>query len=411
MKLFGTALALAFSMTLAGTASALSSDAAVEAAQMHLYSGKLADGERVLAAMVAADSDDAEARFALGGVQFVRAVERLAQDFYRHGLEPPEHVMIPLFRLPLPRNPSPEPLTYEALRTILATFVQNLEAAETTLAGMGDGDVKLPLHLGRVKLDLDGDGTLSEEETLWRIFGHLAGRRNLDAEEGEAFMIGLDRGDVDWLRGYSHVLMAFAEFLLAHDFSATFDHSFHLLFPRADLPYSGAVTGEKAVSRDIPAIADVIAFVHTIRWPVADASRRQAVRSHLKAVAAASRESWTAILAETDDDHEWVPNPNQTSLFPGLNVTEERVAIWLAAIDEMEAVLDGRKLLPHWRYEKGIDLKAFFETPQTFDLVLMLTGSGAVPFLADGEITSAETWDAIDSAFGGDFFSFAAWFN
>ena len=38
--------------------------------------------------------------------------------------------------------------------------------------------------------------------------------------------------------------------------------------------------------------------------------------AHLEAMIALSRESWKFILAEPDDDHEWVPNPKQHSVLP-----------------------------------------------------------------------------------------------
>jgi hypothetical protein len=67
--------------------------------------------------------------------------------------------------------------------------------------------------------------------------------------------------------------------------------------------------------------------------------------------------------------------------------------------------------VPHWRFSKGIDMKAFFEQPQSFDLVLLLTGQGALPFLADGDIVTAERRGEITRAFEGSFFEYAMWFN
>ena len=59
-----------------------------------------------------------------------------------------------------------------------------------------------------------------------------------------------------------------------------------------------------------------------------------------------SRLSWKEILAETDDDREWVPAPKQTSrAIAALPVTQEIVDGWLAVLDDIDAVLDGRKLI------------------------------------------------------------------
>lgn len=73
-----------------------------------------------------------------------------------------------------------------------------------------------------------------------------------------------------------------------------------------------------------------------------------------------------------------------------------------AFLDESEAILEGRRLAPHWRFARGVSVKAFFEEPQTFDLVLFVS-RGALPYLAEGPITSPERWGADHSRFRGQF--------
>src|SRR5262245_31057357 len=98
-------------------------------AQKHLYAGTLAEGQAELTRLVARQPNDPSARFALGGIQFMRAVEGLAQSLHRHGLEaPPRPVNVPILRLPVPPNPRPEPLTYEGFRGILQRLVEDLGA-------------------------------------------------------------------------------------------------------------------------------------------------------------------------------------------------------------------------------------------------------------------------------------------
>jgi hypothetical protein len=53
----------------------------------------------------------------------------------------------------------------------------------------------------------------------------------------------------------------------------------------------------------------------------------------------------------------------------------------------------------------------FFDKPETFDLVMLLTGAGAVPYLRDGPITSPQRWREITQAFEDNFFAYALWFN
>jgi hypothetical protein len=57
-------------------------------------------------------------------------------------------------------------------------------------------------------------------------------------------------------------------------------------------------------------------------------------------------------------------------------------------------------------------MKRFFDEPQTFDLVPIITGPGAVPYLETGKVLTAEEFAAIQRQFGGaGFMTFAIWFN
>ncbi|TIS30595.1 MAG: hypothetical protein E5W95_35545, partial [Mesorhizobium sp.] len=58
-------------------------------------------------------------------------------------------------------------------------------------------------------------------------------------------------------------------------------------------------------------IADFISLVHLVNWPVVEPERRQAARRHLMEMIRLSREDWKAIRAETDNDREWLPGPQQ----------------------------------------------------------------------------------------------------
>jgi hypothetical protein len=390
---------------------------ALQSVRDRLYAGQLAEAEAALSAVLARTPAPVEARFALGSIRFLRSVERLGQSLHRHGFEAQELLAPHIFWIPVPPNPQPAPLTYEGFRAIVQTFRDDVLQAEAILAEIGDAEVKLPLDLARVRLDLNGDGRGDQAESLAAIVAQLrprAGAQTPSASTPE-FVVAFDTGDVYWLRGYAHQLAGIAEFWLAHDFRRTFEQSFHLLFPRAGLP-GAAVFAHAARNADgrmsnEAMIGEAIAFVHLIQWPVVEPDRMKRARHHFKAMAALSRDSWRAILAETDDDHEWVPGPRQTSLFPGRPVTEDMVGSWLRIVDTLDAVLDGRKLVPHWRFAKGMDLRRFFDEPRPFDPVLLATGHGALPFLADGETISSREWNEMVRAFQREFLFYALWFN
>ena len=134
---------------------------------------------------------------------------------------------------------------------------------------------------------------------------------------------------------------------------------------------------------------------------------------HLQEVTKLSRQSWKAILAETDDDHEWIPNPKQTGVFRGAKVSEEMVRRWFAFLDEADAILAGKKLVPFWRDAggRGVNFQRVFTEPTTFDLILWIQGTGATPNLEKGTITDPEFWKTTDRVFRGEFLGFAIWFN
>ena len=66
------------------------------------HTGLTATEARLTALPAPTDAD----RFALGGVQFLRAIEGSFQDRWKAGLTDPTGMM-PLLRLPIPDNPTP----------------------------------------------------------------------------------------------------------------------------------------------------------------------------------------------------------------------------------------------------------------------------------------------------------------
>jgi hypothetical protein len=384
----------------------------------HLYAGTLEAGEKALRAVTAEEPANAEARFALGGVLLVRAVERFGQSMYRHGLQAPRDVGMPLFSLPLAFNPNPEPLTYEGFRAILATLVQDLDTAQAELAGVGDSPVKLTVDIARIRLDLDGNGIADEREKLSAMIVSLAwaARRRANWAPGsDSLPVSFDLADVYWLRGYAHMMAVSAEFLLAHDFRATFDATFHLFFPRAGLPFSRLLRepdpiGPGRPRSDFGSILDFVAFIHLARWDVAEPARMVGIHTRLKSVIALSRKTWAAVRAETDDENEWLPGPHQKGVLE-MPVTEAMIDSWLGMLDEFEAVLDGRVLAPHPRFQRGINVKRMLTEPRPFDLVLWVTGHGVLPYLEDGPVVEGRAWAQAQGVFGRQFLAYAFWFN
>ena len=383
-----------------------------------LSADTVAARDTALGELDAAKASDPLAAYAAGSVQFFVALEKLAGGLHRHGFESPQSFMLPLMRLPVPANPNPEPLTYEGFRQILSDFREAMGQSAATLALVPAGaDIGLEVDLARLGIDLDGDGKIAPQESAAAIMAALSS--GAAAPDASALVFRFDRADGYWLQGYANFLMAQSDFWLAHDFRQAFDESFHMLFPKAKLPMQDTLVPLDEQSGSMFAsewrIADFVSFIHLVNWEVAEPERRKAARAELLEMIRLSREDWKAIRAETDNDREWLPGPQQSGVhrLTGLEVTQIEVQAWHAALQMAEDLLEGRKLLPHFRFaDKGINMKRFFDEPKTFDLVLSITGPGVVPYLEQGPMLTSEEWWALQSQFGGaGFMTFALWFN
>ena len=400
-----------------------------------LYAGELAKGVGTLTPLAA--GSDQEAKFGLGALQFLQGFEGLVQALYRHGLSSPDAGPLgPVLGIPVPQNVLAEPLDYGKFRTILQNLVTAMDTARATLTQAGEsGDYVIEVDLARVRFDINADGKADASESVGALFRTLAGVEaqppeplpnpttpetggvtSAPSEEGsgaaEQMLIGLDRADAIWLAGYSEVFAIQSDFFLAHDFTDFFNSIFHRFFPRARLPMQPYAQGGSLVMdpQTDTAIADAVAAIHTLNWPVVEPERLKGVLERAGAVTNFSRANWAAILLETDDNHELLPSPRQTGP-SGEQVTQEQVDAWLKTLDDVDGVIAGELLLPHWRFRQGFDLKAYFETATRTDLVMLLTGMGALPYLKDGPIANAEVFAAANRAFGENLIGYAFWFN
>lgn len=328
--------------------------------EKYLHSGQLARGEQVLESALAVAPQDDQLRFSLAVVQLFRGVERLGQSLYEYGCLP-ENNHLPFLRVPVPQNPDPSMITYPALRRILAGFHSDLSTVETTLAGIGEGPVKLPLRLAEVRLDLTGSG--ESKEKMIDILRKLMGRDFRGDKVNPEFLICLDRGDVAWLRAYCHLLMGIIDMQLSIDGEASFDLTADQLFAKPKRRFDGSQ--QERWTRQAEA------------WKVVkfqEPARLRHFRLHFLKVCELNRETWAYIRAETDNDHEWLPNPRQTGVLR-MPVTDPMIDAWLGMVAEVEGVFNGKKKLPAWIFQffspatkRGMNLQVFLdEPPETID--------------------------------------------
>lgn len=396
-------------------------------ARTHLYAGTLGEGLNQLRPFY--ERGDMEGRFGVGLMSFTQGLEHFAQGLYRHGFTAPDAgpVMGSPLVMPVPVNANPEPLDYDKFRALLQRLVEDMDAARVALLAAGEsGDYVMPVDILQVRVDLDGSGSGAENETIGMVMRAMFGAATVPGPTDpgapapttppapQPITIGFDRADAIWLAGYTQVVAAQADFLLAHDFRALFETTFHRFFPRAGLPMQDYVTSTGSLMLDPAsdnAIADALAAIHNLNFPVADADRLKRVRERLKDITALSRRNWEAILAETDNDHELLPNPNQVGLTPDAKITQEQINAWGLTLDAVDQILEGQLLIPHWRFAKGFDLKAYFEGAKRTDFMMLITGYDALPFLRDGPIASTENFRAATDVFGDALWGYAFWFN
>ena len=355
------------------------------------------------------EPDNDNIRAAAGMLRFFSAVELLNRGFYRYGATAPDLILRPL-QVPIPTNPDPEPFTYELSRRLAEQSIDNMTAAARLLADVKDPDVAFIVPLGQMKFDFTGDGTAETPLTTF-VAAAMNGGRSRSVAKWTTIKVDADRADVAWLLGYTHVLRAMAEGYLAYDGREFFDAIAPRLF--AGVPHPLAGVERERLRRDWQGILlDAAVAVKSCRFTPREPARLKMVHKHLRESVDRSRECWTHTLKETDDAREWLPGPGQTSVIP-LSIGKRQVDAWRLFLDETDAVLDGKRLIPHWRLKRthGINLKKILEEAPTLDLIDWSHGRGVLPFVEEGEVVSAETVDELDDAFGGRFLSFAAWIN
>ncbi len=380
----------------------------------YLENGEYVAGLKALQAALQKEPNNDQHRFGLGMLQMLHATDQLMQQLYDYGFGTPTSRLAgdltPLSRI-MPLNPNPKKLSYSQLRQIIQNWLEGIQQAEATLAGIKDVNVKLPLQVEKILLPM-GHGK-SQPLPLGKILQDMG---IIDAH-APAMLIVFDRGDVSWARGYLHLLMFFGDVALAHDAQDLFDCAGHLFFPNIETPHAfllkqRAGEGIQGIMSDWTIIADVVAMIHQMRFPLKEPIRMRSALNHLEQCMQLSRETWKYVLAETDDDHEWIPNPKQTGVLR-IKITSEMVNSWNLFLSEMDGILAGKKLIPFWRDADGmgINLRKVFIEPRTFDLVLWVQGTAATPYLEKGTVTNSETWAQLQRVFQGNFIGFAFWFN
>ena len=364
------------------------------------------------AALRASAQPDATSRFALGGVRFLRAVEKTLQLRYRHNATF-DGLGIPVLRLPLPPNPNAQPVYPALITDLFATLETDMDAAREALDGI-EGGVSLPVDLAALWFDINENATRDAGEGVFEVAASALAQRPDQAGLGgtsQSVTVRFDTADAAWLRAYTHLLSGVSNLVIAFDptdviaeIGASVEAMEKLRGPgRAD---------RYSFLRDQEQFVDLFAIAYGAINRVPDAARTVAARDHLLAMVSENRKFWQAAGAETDNDQEWIPNATQVSAL-GFALPEDTSSVWLDVLGDAEAVLKGDLLVGHWRIEPGggVNVARLLEDPVAVDIVTWIQGNGLLKYMESGPLVSNENLRRFERMFGGDALLFMVWLN
>lgn len=369
----------------------------------------LAATETRLAALAERAPDE---QLALGGVQFLRAIEGTFQTRWAAGLTD-RTGMLPLLRLPLDDNPAAPPLDPKVIAQVFRDAEARLSVAQASLAATpSDGDFGLTIALGDLWFDVNANATRDTGEDLLDIAGPaLLGWQWAERDPATpAPVIRLDAADAAWLSAYAHLLTGISEIVLAYDPTEPVSR---IMGARATMAQWGEAPPDFIFgSRTAPDSFDIIAMILATLDQSPDAARMLSARDHLLACIAENRRFWTLVGMEADNAQEWLPNDKQTSAL-GLALPVGTGLAWQAVLADAEAILKGEKLVPYWRIgdKGGVNVGRIFTDPRAVDVPGWIQGWAALPYLETGLLVTPESWSAFENLVGGDPMLLSIWLN
>ncbi len=383
--------------------------AAAETLSAELGRSGIAATETRLAALPS--PTDAE-RFALGGTQFLRAIEGSFQDRWSAGMTD-RTGMLPLLRLPLDDNPNPAPFDPKMIVGVFEHAAENLAKSRTTLTAIpGTSDFGLEIALDDIWFDDNSDGTRSKGEGIADILGLeiLGGMGDSGATPQPLLTVRFDVADAAWLAAYADMLGGVSATVRAYDPTEPITR---VMTARATLETFGTVEADPFFGGNSnPDAFDMIAMILATLNQTPDKALLAEAQTHFLNMVAENRQFWSRVASEQDNAHEWLPNDQQQSVL-GIDVPPGTGAAWMVMLSDFEAVMKGDKLVPYWRVggSAGINVARMFTDPRPIDIAGWIQGWDALPYLEKGRLVSNESADAFDALTSGRAMLFALYLN
>ena len=397
--MFRFAMIAALLLPLSAAAQSLSDDIAAHGIQA------AADRLQAIADPTPAD------RFALGGVLFLRGVERALQTRYRYALSP-ELTMIPVLRLPVPPNPAPEPFTPEAVPDLFRALLDDMALVETQMAAIpDDADMGVVMRPADIWFDIDGDGTRGKGEDLYAVLGPMMfSRTGVDAARLPTIEVRFDVADARWLAAYGELIRAVSLTVLAYDPTDAIRKVIETKAKLAEI--NSGMTMMNALDMNLGSFVDSTAVILLAAAQQPDKAKTAQALTALLHLVDQNRAFWTLVRAETDDDREWIPNDRQHSGL-GMTVPQGTGEIWLQVLADAEGALQGKLLVPYWRLAggAGLNLNRIFLDPPAIDPVGWVQGHAALPYADRGPRMTADSWRRFNDLVEGRGLMFALLLN
>lgn len=349
--------------------------------------------------------DDPATRFALGGVRFLRGIERSLQLRYRHGATFEGMLDLPVLRLPIADNPQPLPADPGLVAEIFRGVALDMSGAREALTGV-DGDFGVSLDLAAIWFDVNENGARDPGEALFEAMGVATG-----IAAPPDVTVRFDAADAAWLRAYTHLLEGVANLVLAFDPTPVVADVMASAAKMRDLR-GDATPRTLFFSPQDEEIVDLIAMVYGALQQTPNAENTRAARDHWLAMVSENRAFWAAVAQETDNVDEWIPNATQTSAL-GLDLPAETGATWLGVLTDAEAVLKGELLLAHPRVSPGagVNLAKLMQDPVPVDIVGWIHGKSLVDYMERGTLVGPQSLRQFQRMVGGDALLFMVLLN
>jgi hypothetical protein len=346
--------------------------------------------------------------FAIGALHFLAGIEGALQRQWQTGMDQTlgdvgAELGIPLLRLPVPPNPTPQPFSGVLVSRLFADLDADMQAARTALDTLPpDKEFGLDISFSDIWFDVNMDGARDPSEGGLQILGpQLMGWQWVEPDPAAPpIVIRFDAADAAWLSAYTHVLSGLANTILAYDPAASIDR---VIAAKAALKMPPPPMDSYDYDASFGQFADAFAMLEGAVNQPPDTARAKVAKEHFLAMIADNRRFWAAVAKETDNDREWIPNDHQTAAL-GFTLPMGTGRTWLVVLANGEALLQGRVLIPYWRGAEGqgINLGRMFDEPAPISITGWFQGWAAVPYLEKGPVIDSRSLQMFDALMGGN---------